>query len=65
MEELDKIRIADKICLDTSIIIDKFVSKNFEKFENLKEIIIPIPALDELQNQASKGRKEGIIGLNE
>ncbi|MEM5828497.1 MAG: PINc/VapC family ATPase [Candidatus Aenigmatarchaeota archaeon] len=65
MEELEKIKLADKICLDTSIIIDKFVSKNIEKFENLKEIIIPIPALDELQNQASKGRKEGIIGLNE
>lgn len=62
---MEKIKIAEKICLDTSIIIDKFVSKNFDLFENLKEIIIPIPALEELQNQASKGRKEGIIGLNE
>ncbi|MEM1686530.1 MAG: PINc/VapC family ATPase [Zestosphaera sp.] len=65
-EEVNKkIEIAEKICLDTSIIIDKFVSQNFDKFKNLKEIIIPIPSLDELQNQASKGRKEGIIGLNE
>jgi len=65
MDEIEKIKIAEKICLDTSIIIDKFVSKNFDLFENLKEIIIPIPALEELQNQASKGRKEGITGLNE
>ncbi len=64
MEE-EKIKNVEKICLDTSIIIDKFVSKNIEKFQNLKEIIIPIAALDELQNQASKGRIEGIIGLNE
>lgn len=64
-EIIKKIEIAEKICLDTSIIIDKFVSQNFDKFKNLKEIIIPIPSLDELQNQASKGRKEGIIGLNE
>lgn len=62
---LKRIEMAEKICLDTSIVIDKFLSKNLDKFKNLKKIIIPIPTLDELQNQASKGRKEGFIGLNE
>ncbi|MEM5882210.1 MAG: PINc/VapC family ATPase [Candidatus Aenigmatarchaeota archaeon] len=62
---LKQIEMAEKICLDTSIVIDKFLSKNLDKFKNLKKIIIPIPTLDELQNQASKGRKEGFIGLNE
>ena len=48
-----------KIVLDTSIIIDGKITKMLEKdeFEGLEEIIIPIAALDELQSQASHGRR--------
>ncbi|MCS7123229.1 MAG: PIN domain-containing protein, partial [Candidatus Aenigmarchaeota archaeon] len=54
----------NKIVCDTSAIIDGIVSKIVEK-EKIKEIIIPLAVLDELQNQASKGREIGFIGLNE
>jgi ATPase len=55
-----------KIVLDSSIIIDRKISKMIESGE-LKdvEIIIPLAALDELQAQASKGREPGFIGLEE
>ncbi|MEM0480980.1 MAG: PINc/VapC family ATPase [Candidatus Aenigmatarchaeota archaeon] len=56
---------AEKVVVDTSILIDRFISKNSDKFPKLKEIIIPIAVLDELQNQASKGRKVGFEGLEE
>jgi ATPase len=55
----------EKIVVDTSILIDGYISKNLEKFESLKEIIIPVAVLDELQNQASKGKKIGFEGLEE
>ncbi|MEM5792942.1 MAG: PINc/VapC family ATPase [Candidatus Aenigmatarchaeota archaeon] len=57
----------EKICLDTSIIIDGKVTKMLQagELEGLKEIIIPIAALDELQAQASHGRNEGFVGLEE
>lgn len=55
-----------KLCLDTSIIIDGKVSEMIEKGELKQvEIIIPLAVLDELQAQASKGREPGFIGLNE
>jgi ATPase len=56
----------EKIVLDSSIIIDRKISKMMESGE-LKdvEIIIPLAALDELQAQASKGREPGFIGLEE
>jgi ATPase len=55
-----------KICLDTSIIIDRKISQLIEegKLKNA-EIIIPLAALDELQAQASKGREPGFVGLDE
>jgi len=53
-----------KIVLDTSIIIDGKVPEIIQK-ENVKEVIIPYATLDELQAQASKGREEGFIGLEE
>jgi ATPase len=55
----------EKIVVDTSILIDGYISKNLEKFEGLKEIVIPVAVLDELQNQASKGKKIGFEGLEE
>ena len=53
-----------KLVLDTSIIIDGKVPEIIKK-EKVKEVIIPYAALDELQAQASKGREEGFIGLEE
>jgi len=55
-----------KICVDTSVIIDRKLSELIKKGE-LKdvEIIIPIAVLDELQAQASHGREPGFIGLEE
>lgn len=56
----------EKVCLDTSIIIDGKISELVEK-RKLKdvEIVVPLAVLDELQAQASKGREPGFIGLNE
>jgi ATPase len=56
-----------KIVCDSSIIIDGKITEMLEKdqFEGLEEIIIPNAALDELQSQASKGRNEGYVGLEE
>ena len=55
-----------KIVLDTSVIINGLVLKelNQDEFEET-EIIIPKPALDELQAQASKGLEIGFKGLKE
>lgn len=55
-----------KICLDTSIIVDGKISEMLknDELENV-EIIIPYAVLDELQAQASKGREPGFAGLGE
>ena len=56
-----------KIVCDTSIIIDGKITEMLKKneFEGLEEIIIPNASLDELQSQASHGRNEGYVGLEE
>ncbi|MBD3156084.1 MAG: ATPase, partial [Candidatus Aenigmarchaeota archaeon] len=56
-----------KIVCDSSIIIDGKITEMLENdgFEDLEEIIIPNAALDELQAQASRGRNEGYVGLEE
>ncbi len=56
-----------KIVCDTSIIIDGKITEMLEKdqLEGLEELIVPNAALDELQAQASKGRNEGYVGLEE
>jgi ATPase len=58
--------MTEKIVPDTSVIIHGKLSELIEKgkLKNV-EIVIPIPALDELQAQASKGREPGFIGLEE
>lgn len=55
-----------KICVDTSIIVDGKISEMIKtgELENV-EIIIPYAVLDELQAQASKGREPGFTGLGE
>ena len=56
----------DKVVLDTSVIIDGYLSTSIEENKiKVKEVIIPVPAIDELQAQANKGYEKGIIGLKE
>ncbi|MGC8568490.1 MAG: PINc/VapC family ATPase [Nitrososphaeria archaeon] len=56
----------EKIVLDTSVIINGFVSKLIEKGE-IKQatIIVPRAVIGELQNQATKGLEIGFRGLEE
>ncbi len=56
----------EKIVLDTSVIINGFVSKLIEKGE-IKDatIIVPRAVIGELQNQAAKGLEIGFKGLEE
>lgn len=55
-----------KIVVDTSAIISGFITKELEsKTIQNAELIIPIPALDELQSQASQGKEQGFVGLEE
>ncbi|MDJ0273689.1 MAG: PINc/VapC family ATPase [Nitrososphaerota archaeon] len=51
---------------DTSVLINRTLSRMIESGElQDAEVVIPIPALDELQAQASRGRTEGKVGLEE
>jgi ATPase len=51
---------------DTSVLINRTLSRMIEAGElRDAEVVIPVPALDELQAQASKGRTEGKVGLEE
>ena len=56
-----------KYVLDTSVIIDKEISKMLQigKIVEDSEIIIPRAVLDELQSQASTSRDQGLVGLQE
>ncbi len=55
-----------KIVADTSVIIDGYITKQIESktLQNF-ELIIPVAALDELQSQASQGKEQGFVGLEE
>ncbi|MEM4289738.1 MAG: PINc/VapC family ATPase [Nitrososphaerota archaeon] len=56
----------EKIVPDTSVLINQVLSSMLERGELRDvEIVIPMAALDELQAQASRGRAEGFVGLNE
>ena len=56
-----------KYVLDTSVIIDKEISKMVQngRITGKSEIIIPRAVLDELQSQASTNRDQGFVGLQE
>ena len=55
-----------KIVADTSVIISGFITKQIEsKSLQNSELIIPMAALDELQSQASQGKEQGFVGLEE
>ncbi|MCS7145803.1 MAG: PINc/VapC family ATPase [Nitrososphaerota archaeon] len=56
----------EKVVPDTSVLINRILSSMLERGElSGFEIVVPMAALDELQAQASRGRVEGFIGLNE
>ncbi len=56
----------DKITLDTSVVIDEYISRSLlNNSISFNEVIIPIPVIDELQAQANKGLEKGLIGLRE
>jgi ATPase len=59
--------VYERVVLDTSIVIDGKVSDllSGDELKYCKEIIIPVAVLDELQAQASLGKEQGFIGLNE
>ncbi|MEM5873163.1 MAG: ATPase, T2SS/T4P/T4SS family [Candidatus Aenigmatarchaeota archaeon] len=62
---MDKLKL-ERIVLDTSILISQYISELLEKGNiEVKEIIIPLPVLAELQNQANKGLDKGFVGLKE
>lgn len=55
-----------KIVADTSVIISGYITKQIEsKSLQGNELIIPVAALDELQSQASQGKEQGFVGLEE
>ena len=55
-----------KIVLDTSVIINAYISKQVESgtIKNT-EIIVPVAVLDELQSEASQKKEQGFTGLKE
>jgi ATPase len=55
-----------KVVADTSAIISGYLTKQLEsKTLQGVELIIPVAALDELQAQASQGKEQGFVGLEE
>ena len=55
-----------KVTLDTSVLIDKITSELLKSGElEVKEIVVPIAAVEELQHQANTGRDTGFFGLDE
>ena len=56
----------NKITLDTSVVIDEYISKSLlNNSISFNEVIIPIPVIDELQAQANRGLEKGLVGLKE
>ncbi len=55
-----------KVVADTSVIISGYITKLIESksLQNL-DLIIPTAVLDELQSQASQGKEQGFVGLEE
>ena len=55
-----------KIVIDTSVIISGYIVNQIKSksLQNV-EIIIPVAGLDELQSQASQGKEQGFVGLEE
>jgi ATPase len=54
-----------KIVTDTSVIINGYITKQIESKLLHDDLIIPVATLDELQAQASQGKEQGFVGLEE
>jgi ATPase len=54
-----------KLVADTSVIISGYLTKQIESKSLQADLIIPVAALDELQSQASQGKEQGFVGLEE
>lgn len=64
-ERLIKEKI-EKLVIDTSVLIEGFVSAKIKSKEMIpKQIIIPEPVIAELESQANGGRQTGYLGLEE
>jgi ATPase len=57
--------LVPKIVADTSVIINGYITKQLESKSIRDDLIIPMAALDELQAQASQGKEQGFVGLEE
>jgi ATPase len=62
---LRKIKERNRLVLDTSTLIDGRISKFLKKAEFKGEVIIPEPAVAELEAQANFGKMSGFQGLEE
>src|SRR3989344_5760488 len=54
-----------KYVLDTSVVIEKVISKQITSGQLEGEILVPRAVLAELENQANSGQEIGILGLEE
>jgi len=55
-----------KVVVDTSVIISGYITKEIESGRLKDEfLLIPVAVLDELQSQASQGKEQGFVGLEE
>ena len=54
-----------KYVLDTSVIIERAISKLIKENKLKGTILIPKAVISELENQANTGRETGLIGLEE
>src|SRR3989344_8608028 len=51
--------------VDTSVIIERAVSRLINKNEIKGKILVPRAVVAELENQANKGQETGLLGLEE
>ncbi len=56
----------ERVVPDTSVLIERALSKQLtEQLLSVERILIPYPALSELESQANAGKETGFIGLEE
>ncbi len=54
-----------KYVVDTSVVVDRMITKLIKEKKVKGEVIIPKVVMSELENQANTGRETGLIGLEE
>ena len=55
----------DLFVVDTSVVIERAVSRLIKKKEIMGTIIIPNAVVAELEHQANKGQETGLMGIEE